>query len=149
MKKLIFILFMLPMLAVCQQHMMFVLASQESSEWKYEGTLTVGHDYYYSSVELGWVHEYGWNDSNYGSISPEYPQIPGFAVATMIMVEMYNIDDVWYYKLWAMNTSVTEVICNTIEIDGVEYTGFNETGELMIDENPFPATGQTCTIKLK
>ena len=58
MKKLLLILFMLPILAMGQHHMMSTLASQPSGDWDYEGTMTVGT----GSIE-GIIDIYGYSVS--------------------------------------------------------------------------------------
>ena len=142
MRKLAFILFMLPMLAFGQHYMMSVLASQPSGDWDYEGTMTVGYGQIAGVIDI-----YGYSTQHsIGSMNPTNPQVSGFEITEEIyyfyynsthnLVVGYNDDGPGY------NT------CTTIEIDGVEFTGF-VNGLLTVESNPFPATGQTCIIKMK
>lgn len=148
MKKLIFILFMLPMLAVCQQHGMFALASQESSEWNYEGIMTVGDGSY---VDGGITYNiFGYSLGDHGSMNPTNPQVSGFPESTTIVCTYYDDGGGMVYELAVFNfSSGINSSCNTIEIDGVEFSGFETNTYIYIESNPFPATGQTCTIKMK
>ena len=142
MKRLVLILFMLPMLAFGQHHMMSVLASQPSGDWDYEGTMTVGYGQIAGVIDI-----YGYSVSySCGSMSPTSPQVTGEAVT----------EEIFYYYFNSTHTLVVGYedegtgynTCTTIEIDGVEFTGFVD-GELTVESNPFPASGKTCTIKLK
>ena len=130
MKRLVLILFMLPMLAFGQHHMMSVLASQ--SDWDYVGVMTVGSMAGY----------YGWDDDfvNIGSINPSSPQVAGYNVTISI---------IWHNGELNIFDSGYEKSCDTVEINGVELTGFDQYGILSVESNPFPAAGQNCTIKLK
>ena len=107
-----------------------------SGSWDYSGTLTVGYLEWYGS------DYYGWMSSVYGSINPTTIQVSGFSATTGV-----------YYNDTAGELHVEDnsgkKSCNTIEIDGVSYSGFNSSGILAVGSNPFPAEDETCTIKLK
>ena len=107
-----------------------------SGSWDYSGTLTVGYLEWYGSDYYGWI------SSVYGSINPATIQVSGFSATTGV-----------YYNDTAGELHVEDnsgkKSCNTIEIDGVSYSGFNSNGILAVGSNPFPAEGETCTIKLK
>jgi hypothetical protein len=111
----------------------FFKEDQVASSWDYEGVMTVGTDEY--EMEVGWNN---FNNS-YGSISPISPQVSGFNECMLIRFGAgYIFVHDSYYKC-----------CNTIEINGIEFTGFDVNGMIGGMNNPFPAVGQTCTIKLK
>jgi hypothetical protein len=148
MKKLIFILLMLSMLAVGQQHMMSVLASQ--SLWDYEGTMTVGFNS--ETFESNTYDYYGYNSGNYGSMSPTNPQVSGYSEAQIIVFVVgtdSNEDTCGVLSVSNLDSITPVKVCNVIEIDGVEFTGFPFFGGISINSNPFPASGETCTIKMK
>ena len=129
---------MLPILAMGQHHMMSTLASQPSGDWDYEGTMTVGT----GSIE-GIIDIYGYSVSySCGSMSPTSPQVTGEAVTEEIFYYLFSGTHYLAVSADGANT------CTTIEIDGVEFTGFVD-GLLTVESNPFPASGETCTIKLK
>lgn len=120
--------------------------------WDYEGTMTVGTRSY---EEGGITHyEVGYGlATETGSMNPTNPQVSEFLEAVIIHCTYYQSGGIIIYELgvsaWDSGLSGIVAACNTIEIDGVEYTGFDEYGKLAISSNPFPAPGQTCTIKLK
>ncbi len=148
MKKLIFILLMFPMLAIGQHHMMSILSSQKKPI--YEGVMTVGeYSWEYNSITY-FFRGYSIYEPPTGEMNPAQPKIVGFPEALQIGLTYYEYESDWYYRLSVANYSGgQQKACNSIEIDGVEYTGFGASGEISIDENPFPGNGETCTIKLK
>lgn len=108
---------------------------QTQESWDYEGTLTVGTWY---SVYQGFVK----NEA--GSIAPTSPQVPVYNETVYILVNTSSNP----LQLIVADAS-SQKSCNTAEINGTEYTGFNSNGILEIGSNPLPSVGNTCTIKLK
>lgn len=136
MEKLIFIFLFLPVFAIAQIPSVGVflpIKKEVVLDWDYEGVLTVG---------LAYSAYVGYWDGNPGSVSP-----------SPIIVDGYNETRYIIYATGTNELIVTDASfvksCNTIEIDGVEFTGFDSSGYLSLATNPFPAVGETCTIKLK
>lgn len=114
-----------------------MIPARNISSWDYEGEMIVGYYDYFGYDMYGFS-----NQLSMGSMSPSSPQVTDFNVVDQI----YFISGM---DTLAVQDSSGKKACNTIEIDGVEFTGFDSDGFLTIISNPFPGTGQTCTIKLK
>jgi hypothetical protein len=120
----------------------------KSSAWDYKGTLTVGYDS--GSDDFGAWESWGWADGFYGSISPTNPQVSGFNVTNGILYQESTDGGTTSKTLYVASTYFGMAkSCNTIEIDGVEFTGFDSMGSLSVSANPFPAAGNTSSIKLR
>lgn len=107
------------------------------SEWDYEGIMTVGENEFFPTFFI-----YGWVLGQQGDLNPSNPIVTGYNEITAISANIAN----GFMSVYDENYTRA---CNTIEINGVEYTGFDAYGDTDITRNPFPAAGETCTIKIK
>lgn len=97
--------------------------------WDYEGTMTVG---------LGYGIQIGWEDFGWGSISP----LPNDSLP----IDVSGISWIPGSDILALYDGLPLPITNSgnIEINGVLHTYTSGTVTI---PNPFPAVGETCTIK--
>ena len=98
--------------------------------WNYVGALTVGC----------FNNACGWDYYGVGSISPTPVEVSGYNPTISIY---YQSGVLYVYDNSALKS------CNTIEINGVSYTGFNSQGALTVASSPFPIENQIVTIKLR
>lgn len=108
------------------------------SEWDYEGTMTVGTD---EGIKYGYIDDPG-SLVYFGSMSVEYPY------------DDSNESKLIFYDVSEPFLKVSGEI-EKIEIGGIEYDGFtyysgvNQSNIEGLSSNPFPAVGNTVTIKIK
>lgn len=95
------------------------------SSWEYEGTMTVGSWYNYW---FGWLP-----GMSIGSMNPTPVSVGGLSLSYLR----------WSNNSLQLGNAPSSVTC---EINGTEYV---VNGGSLSTSNPFPAAGQTCTIKIK
>lgn len=102
------------------------------SEWDYEVTMTVGD---------GGDGLYGYEETIYGSLTPEYTEKDN----NLRAIVSYWGD--WEGVKVTGNVDVIEI--GGIEFNGGTYDGYNNVTLITTPSNPFPSVGNTCTIKIK
>jgi len=106
--------------------------------WDYEGTLTVG--FYDNTGQYLYGYDSEGEPYNFGSISPMNSDIVSLSWnSDQPPSEPYTI----LVGSLAIDRQISEVY-----IDGTIYN-LSESGTLIGISNPFPAVGESCTIKLK
>lgn len=123
-----------------------VLLAEPAIEWDYEGTLTVGQ--LDISVLGGSGNFYGYNNSANPSAPIAVGSLTGF---NTIIIGWFNGNASFPPAGFGANTLIADNYnedYSKIELDGVV---FDLTDGTIYDvlENPFPAVGETCTVKVK